>query len=193
MNSLQKKAEERLKESLGEIGYKEVTSALKSDWLLKKLWEASIQSLAGQQKTGGWISVEDDLPQPSKEMKWQVYSPTTLGVSDGFYWGHTNAIDPCKGWSMMGVTHYKILPLPPTGEPGEDQEGLLRKQVERWKDEYGAMEGIIADYQVTDRQQKMTIETARNLIFQYWKKEHPGIPSSRISEEWKLFINENYI
>ena len=62
----------------------------------------------------GWIKVKDKLPEPSKTKKWQIYSPSTLGVTDGFYWGEK--ADPCKGWSMMGVTHYKELPQSPKEE-----------------------------------------------------------------------------
>ena len=62
----------------------------------------------------GWVKVKDKLPEPSKTKKWQIYSPSTLGVTDGFYWGQNT--DPCNGWSMVGVTHYKELPQSPKEE-----------------------------------------------------------------------------
>lgn len=70
--------------------------------------------ISGSQYGKEWISVET-LPEPSKEKKWQIYSPTTLGVADGYYWGdeYSNAAKFCNGWSMAGVTHYKELPEPP--------------------------------------------------------------------------------
>lgn len=67
-----------------------------------------------------WISVEEALPEVSspwgpknhdvKYNKVQIYSPSTIGVDTGHYWG-TDIDGPMKGWSIMGVTHWQ--PLPP--------------------------------------------------------------------------------
>lgn len=81
--------------------------------------------------------------------------------------------------------------FPQPSKVQEEEIEELKKEVEKWKDEYGAMERIIADYQVADQKLKNSIESARELIFQYWRKEHPDIPSYRIQDEWELFKSEN--
>lgn len=65
-----------------------------------------------------WINVEDRLPEVSipcpknkdeeKLMnKVLAYSPSTVGQTTAYFWGPSD--DPMKGWSLMGVTHWKPL------------------------------------------------------------------------------------
>lgn len=55
-----------------------------------------------------WISVEKELPPIStaQEKHQVIIFCTVIGVTTGFYWGKTKDTDPCKGWSIMGVTHW---------------------------------------------------------------------------------------
>lgn len=92
----------------------------------EKIWndyvtplQSRIKELEDQQR---WIPVNERLPEPSvqydskgtnqKFNKVQIYSPSTIGVDTGHYWG-TDANGPMKGWSIMGVTHWQPLPTPP--------------------------------------------------------------------------------
>jgi hypothetical protein len=61
-----------------------------------------------------WIDVNDELPPisiPGKEMNKVLIICEPLGIATGYYWGieNTKPSDPCKGWCLMGVTHW--LPL----------------------------------------------------------------------------------
>jgi len=69
-----------------------------------------------------WVSVKERLPEisipESKDQKAilnkvQIFSPSTIGIDTGYYWG-TSIDDPLKGWSIMGVTHWMPLPQAPT-------------------------------------------------------------------------------
>jgi hypothetical protein len=84
--------------------------------------------------TQEWIPVTERLPEISlpwdevkltkgKQNKVQIYSPTTIGVDTGHYWG-TEIDGPMKGWSIMGVTHWLPLPEPPV-EPIVVSSGLI--------------------------------------------------------------------
>jgi len=60
----------------------------------------------------GWTRVEDGLPEvsTSDNMK-PVLVNCIIGITSGYYWGENN--DPCKGWSIMNVTHWMPLPNKP--------------------------------------------------------------------------------
>src|SRR5687767_13282923 len=64
-------------------------------------------------------------------------------------------------------------------------------EIEKWKDEYGAMDMIIQEKNEDIKKLHRQVEAAKELIFPYWIKEHSGIPSIRIQDEWQLFCNEN--
>jgi hypothetical protein len=54
----------------------------------------------------GWIDVSEQLPEIKKKvMIWC----DSIGFTYGFYWGieNTKENEPCKGWSIMGVTHWQ--------------------------------------------------------------------------------------
>ena len=62
---------------------------------------------------GNWISVNEELPE--KEKKVLIYC-TPIDITVGYYWGIGHAkvpSDPCKGWSIIGVTHWQLLPEKP--------------------------------------------------------------------------------
>ena len=62
-----------------------------------------------------WTSVEDGLPEKKKKI--QLFCKP-IGITVGYYWGEGHdkvPSDPCKGWSIMGVTHWCLLPEPPEG------------------------------------------------------------------------------
>ena len=57
-----------------------------------------------------WISIQDDLPPIGVKV---LVRGTPIGIVTGFYWGagHINEPSaPCKGWSIMNVTHWMELP-----------------------------------------------------------------------------------
>ena len=60
-----------------------------------------------------WIPIGKSLPEVGRKI---LIAGTPIGISTGYYWGigHKNVpSDPCKGWSMMNVTHWKELPNEP--------------------------------------------------------------------------------
>ena len=70
-----------------------------------------------------WISVEDELPAPKSKVL--VYCKP-IGITVGYFWGigHDNVpSDPCKGWSIMDVTHWQPLVDTPEGKKDNIQKG----------------------------------------------------------------------
>lgn len=74
-----------------------------------------------------WINIEDQLPEISVSQvddkngilhKVIAYT-TTLGITTAYYWG-TDVYGPMKGWSLMGVTHWKELPKHPSTNGKQD-------------------------------------------------------------------------
>jgi hypothetical protein len=62
-----------------------------------------------------WIKIETEHPPISENNiyhKVLLYT-TGLGVCTGYYWGQKKESDPCKGYSIMNVTHWMELPEPP--------------------------------------------------------------------------------
>ena len=62
-----------------------------------------------------WISVDEQLPESKKKI---LVFCKPIGITTAYYWGigHDNVpSDPCKGWSIMNVTHWMLLPEPPDG------------------------------------------------------------------------------
>lgn len=54
-----------------------------------------------------WISVTKELPPISTDkQKYSVMIYCCIGITTGYYWGQTKESDPCKGWCIMGVTHW---------------------------------------------------------------------------------------
>lgn len=63
-----------------------------------------------------WISVKDGLPEPKTKV---LVCGTAIGIATAYFWeeGHQNVpSSPCKGWSLMNVTHWAPLPKLPNGE-----------------------------------------------------------------------------
>lgn len=128
MNSLQKKAEEsRFKELWYKRNPVHETNADSGEDMF---WQTAIlvakefaEPLAGQQKTGGWISVEDGLPKLNElgESEWVLIFCVAIGPIRAYYSGECwcDVDNEYRG----AITHWMPLPSPPTGEPGEDQEG----------------------------------------------------------------------
>jgi len=56
-----------------------------------------------------WISVDTSLPEPTKKVLIYYVIDKTGTVGTGFYWGKTKETDPCKGWTVVGVTHWSPL------------------------------------------------------------------------------------
>lgn len=78
------------------------------------------QILINRREDMTWIDVQSELPEPSIKCqkvnalnKVLICSPSTVGITTGYYWGETNDNDPMKGWSIMGVTHWMPLPESP--------------------------------------------------------------------------------
>ncbi len=57
-----------------------------------------------------WISVKESLPEVGKKV---LLFCKPIGITVGYYWGiglNDNVpSEPCKGWSIMDVTHWTSL------------------------------------------------------------------------------------
>lgn len=145
----------------------------------KRLYNKKFKSAAAQPPAAGvwegkysWEKIEDQYQVRHKEGKEDTFIAKTDSAEKAHFLAHAA--------NFLSSVEY-----------GSGQEQGQAAEVEKWKDEYGAMEKIISDYQVTDRILRGKIEAAKEIIFPYWKKEHANIPSYRIIDEWELFKSEN--
>lgn len=64
-----------------------------------------------------WIKITDELPpiSTSKNLVRVLIICESIGITMGYYWGieNTKEIDPCKGWTNMGVTHWLPMTILP--------------------------------------------------------------------------------
>jgi hypothetical protein len=70
-----------------------------------------------------WISIEEALPEPKQKV---LLYCKPIGICVGYFWGleHDNVpSEPCKGWSIMNVTHWMPLVEPPEGLKDIIQKG----------------------------------------------------------------------
>jgi len=62
-----------------------------------------------------WISIKDELPTPGTKV---LACGTPIGIVTAYFWGYGHKNEPtghCKGWSIMNVTHWQLLPELPDG------------------------------------------------------------------------------
>lgn len=101
---------------------------------------------------GKWISINDKYPDTDRKV---LVDGTPIGVTVAHYWGKTKESDPCKGWSIMGVTEWMEIPAkqPSPALSGEvvsleecKNEVAINRKFDSWSElyvEYQPSDGIV--------------------------------------------------